>query len=69
MNDEIFFLYKEHLEYTRLYLWYQNSTHSFFYERKGSGKMFKVEEERCRYLSQYYFQELVTKVRKMVPPK
>lgn len=60
MNDELFFLYKEHCEYQRLFLWYQDSPHSFF-----KGKASKVEAERCKYLSNYFFEKLVTRVRQI----
>ena len=63
MNDEIFFAYKEHLEYTRLFLWYQESKFSFF-----KGKHSKVEAERYKYLSNYHFDQLVKLVRKMTMP-
>jgi len=52
-------LYKEHLEYTRLFLWYQESKFSFF-----TGKASKVEAERYKYLSEYYFDKLKELVRR-----
>lgn len=64
MNDEMFFLYKEHLEYTRLYLWYMDSSHSFF-----KGKANKVEADRYKYLSNYYFAQLVQRARQMAASK
>ncbi len=64
MDDELMFLYKEHLEYSRLYLWYTGSEHSFF-----KGKTSKVEAERSRYLSNYYFAKAVEKARQMMPPR
>lgn len=60
MNDELFFLYKEHLEYTRLYLWYLNSEASFF-----KGKASKVEADRYKYLSNFYFDKLVKRAREI----
>ncbi len=64
MNDEIFFLYKEYCEYSRLYFWYKGSEFSFF-----KGKENKVEAERYRYLSNFYFDKLVTRARQMMPPE
>lgn len=64
MNDDLFFLYEEHLEYTRLFLWFQGSPASFF-----KNKANKVEAERYKYLSQYYYQKAVAKARQMVLPK
>jgi len=64
MDDEFEFLYKEYLEYSRLFHWYHGSSFSFF-----KGKASKVEAERYRYLSNYYFEKAVIKARKMVMPK
>ena len=64
MDDEIFFLYKEHLEYTRMFLWYQDSKFSFF-----KGKASKTEAERYKYLSNYYFEQLVNRARQIAMPK
>lgn len=64
MNDDLFFLYMEHLEYTRLYLWFQGSHASYF-----KGKANKVEAERYKYLSHYYYDKAVAKARQMVIPK
>jgi hypothetical protein len=64
MNDEIFFLYKEHLEYTRMFLWYQASEFSFF-----KGKASKTEADRYKYLSNYYFEQLVNRVRQTATPR
>jgi hypothetical protein len=61
--EEVYFFYQEHLEYTRLYLWYQDSKFSLF-----TGKANKVEAERYRYLSNYYWQKAVDKARKVVRP-
>ncbi len=64
MNDEMFFMYKEHLEYTRLYLWYMDSPHSFI-----KGKSSKVEADRYKYLSNYYYAQLIARVRGTAMPK
>lgn len=64
MNDDLFFLYEEHLEYTRKYLWFQGSKFSYF-----KGKESKVEAERYLYLSHYYFQKAVAKARQMMASK
>jgi len=61
--EELFFLYQEHLENTRLYLWFQESKHSLFTTQKN-----KVEAERYRYLSNYFLQKAVEQARKMVRP-
>lgn len=61
IQEEIWFLYNEHLEYTRQYLWYQESKFSIF-----PGVKSKVEAERYRYLSNYYFQKLVEKCRHLM---
>jgi hypothetical protein len=60
--EELYFFYQEHLEYTRLYLWYQDSKFSYF-----TGKANKVEAERYRYLSNFYWQKAVEQARKMIP--
>jgi hypothetical protein len=64
MNEELYFLYSEYLEYSRLFHWYQGSEFSFF-----KGKTSKVEAERCRYLSNYYWEQVVAKARSMMVPK
>lgn len=64
MDDEFVFLYKEHLEYSRLYLWYTGSKFSFF-----KGKTSKVEADRYKYLSGYFFEKAVAKARKLVVPR
>ena len=64
MDDDLFFLYKEYLEYSRLYHWFQGSPFSFI-----KGKTSKVEAERYRYLSNYYWDKAVTKAKKMMVPK
>lgn len=58
MSDEIFFLYKEHLEFSRLYLWYTGSKHSF-HDNKAS----KAEAEHAKTMSNYYFKKLCEKIR------
>lgn len=60
MSDEIFFLYKEYCEYSRLFLWYQGSKFSFF-----PNKANPVEAERYRYLSNFYWDKLVTRARQL----
>ncbi len=62
--EEVFFYYQEHLEATRLYLWYQDSKFSVF-----AGKASKVEAERYKYLSNYNFQKAVDRARQMVAGK
>lgn len=64
MNDDLFFLYEEHLEYTRLFLWYQGSPFSFL-----KNKTSKVEAERNKYLSEFYYNKAVEKARKMMIPR
>lgn len=64
MNDDLFFLYEEHLEYTRLFLWYQGSPFSFF-----KNKTSKVEAERNKYLSEFYYNKAVEKARQMMIPR
>jgi hypothetical protein len=59
--EELYFFYQEHLEYTRLYLWYQESPFSLF-----RGKASKVDAERYRYLSNFYWQKAVEKARQMI---
>lgn len=63
-NEDLYFLYSEYLEYSRLYLWYQGSQFSFF-----KGKESKVEAERYRYLSNYYWGKALAKARSMMVPK
>ncbi len=58
--EEFAIVYTEHLDYTRLYLWYQDSKFSVF-----PGKSSKVEADRYKYLSNYYFQKAVEVARKM----
>lgn len=64
MNDDLFFLYEEYLEYTRRFLWYQGSPFSFF-----KGKTSKIEAERNKYLAHYYYDKAVEKARQMVMPR
>jgi len=64
MNDDLFFLYEEYKEYTRLFLWYQSSPFSFF-----KNKASKVEAERNKYLAHYYYDKAVAKARQMVIPR
>lgn len=59
-DNEIFFLYKEHCEYQRLFLWYQASEFSEFTAQKN-----EVEAERYRYLSNYFWDKLVTRARQL----
>lgn len=59
-SDEIFFLYKEYCEYSRLYFWFKGSEFSFF-----TNKANPVEAERYRYLSNYYWDKLVTRARQL----
>ncbi len=63
-NEELYFLYSEYLEYTRLYLWYTGSKFSFH-----EGKTSKVEADRYRYLSNFYWEKVVAKARSMMVPK
>jgi hypothetical protein len=63
-NDELYFLYSEYLEYSRLFLWYQESEHSFFKDKKN-----KKEAERYRYLSNYYWEKVILKARSMMVPQ
>ena len=58
MNAEIEFLYHEHLEATRLHLYYQGSEFSF-----SKAKVSKIDAERQKYLSNFYFAQAVKKAR------
>ncbi len=58
LMEEIEFLYHEHLEAARQYLYYQGSEFSF-----NKAKASKVDAERQKYLSHYYFDLLLKKVR------
>lgn len=63
-NEELYFLYSEYLEYSRLFLWNQESEFSFFKDNKS-----KKEAEQYRYLSNYYWEKAVAKARSMMAPK
>lgn len=60
-TEEVFNLYQEHLEYARMYLWYQDNKFTFF-----PGKASKVEAERYKYLSNYFFQKAVDRARQVL---
>ncbi len=63
-DEELFFLYSEYLEYSRLHLWFQESKFSIFQDKKS-----KKEAEQYRYLSNYYWEKAVAKARSMMIPK
>lgn len=65
-DEELFFLYSEYLEYSRLFLWHQASEFSIFKDSKSKNKK---EAEQYRYLSNYYWEKAVAKARSMMIPK
>jgi hypothetical protein len=58
--EELYFFYQEHLEYTRLYLWFQECKASLFTAQKN-----KVEAERYKYLSNFSWAKAVERARQM----